>query len=129
MRKGLIPLPAKLSIRPRKIEEVICTRREITLPSFLQCLVSERVLAILLRARVFKCVTLVCVTHACATAISFVIMHVPSTDLPVERSSPAIAMFSLPSTLHIHTRDNTTKLVRENKRSFRSSFGLKIEPK
>jgi len=128
MREGLIPLPAKLSIRPRKIEEVICTRREITLPSYNVSYPS--VFSLSYYAHVSSNVTLVCVTHACATAISFVIMHVPSTDLPVERSSPAIAMFSLPLTLHTHTRDDTTtKLVRENKRSFRSSFGLKIEPK
>lgn len=93
------------------------------LPSFLRCLVSERVLAILLRARVFECIAvLVYVTHACARAISFVIMHVPSTDLPVERSSPAIAILITFDFTHIHTRNNTTTEIsgRENERSSRS---------
>lgn len=109
MCKGLTLPPAKLSIRSRKIEEVISTRREIT---FLRSynVSYPSVFSLSYYAYVSSNVLhwCVCVTYACATAISFVIMHVPSTDLPVERSSLAIAMFSLPSTLHIHTRDNTT---------------------
>lgn len=127
MYKGLTSSPAKLSIRARKIGEVICTRREIA--SLRSCNVSyPSVFLAILRARVSGCVAvLVCATHAWATAISFTIMHVPSTE--ISRSNDHSPLQRCSHYLRLYTFAREITLWREKLVRKRMTFPSRSIPK